>query len=263
VEAGPIAIRVGDLVIGVRTNDDEMTELLLGALRPHVEPGVDAPPNLSLKFGETDGRVRDLHFLYRSGLSVVRTDSRGRLLRGALRHLDGFTQDNPDATRVNAKLLVRDGDAMLVDGRFGGTVDVLGRRLDRLGYRIADVHAPLLDRETLEIRLQSSDLQMDADGLAEIDRRYPPTRQEVELQDGRYRLRGLVAWSVTEPHAQSPAQRYAELASLVTDRAGHISTDDFDVLARIPQSCEILRIPYPDARQLMKALRDLSSRASR
>src|SRR5918994_547268 len=206
-----------------------MTELLPGALRPHLEAGVDAPPNLSLTFGETNGRVRDLHFLYRSGLSVVRTDSRGRVLRGALRHLDGFTQDNPDATRVNAKLLVRDGDAMLVDGRFGGTVDVLGRRLDRLGYRIADVHSPLLDRETLEIKLQASGLLMDPDGLAEIDRRYPPTRHEVELHDGRYRLRGLVTWSVTEPDAQSPAQRYAELTPLVTDRDGHIAADDLDV----------------------------------
>jgi hypothetical protein len=40
-----------------------------------------------------------------------------------------------------------------VDGRFGGTVDVLGRRLHRLGYRLVDVHAPLLDRATLEIKI--------------------------------------------------------------------------------------------------------------
>ena len=30
-----------------------MGALLRAAVRPHVEPGVDAPPNLSLAFGET------------------------------------------------------------------------------------------------------------------------------------------------------------------------------------------------------------------
>jgi hypothetical protein len=263
VEAGPIAIRVGDLVIGVRTNDEAMTALLRMALRSHVEVDLDAPPNLSLTLGETDGRVRGLHFLYRSGLSVVRTDSPGRLLRGAIRHLDGFAPTPADMTRMNAKLLVRDGDAMLVDGRFGGTVDMVERRINRLGYRLVDVHAPLLDRESLEIQLHAPHLDVDPEGRAEIDGRYPPTPHEVELHDGRYRLRGLVVWGDQAPDGRSPAQRYAELTALATGGDGTIVADDLDVLVRLSRSSEILRIEYPDARQLVAALRELTDRPSR
>jgi hypothetical protein len=240
-----------------------MTALFSAALRPQVETELEAPPNLSLTFGEGHGRVRGLHFLYRSGLSVVRTDSPGRLLRGAIRHLEGFASAPPGMTRVNAKLLVRDGEATLVDGRFGGTVDMLERRLHRMGYRLVDVHAPLLDRDTLDIKLEAPRLDVDPDGRAEIDRQYPPKPHEIELHDGRFRLRGLVVWGDPTPDGQSPAQRYAELTPLATGRDGTIVADDLDVLARLSRSCEILRIEYPDARQLLSALRDLTDRASR
>jgi hypothetical protein len=257
VEAGPIAVRVGDLIIGVRTNDEATSALLLGALRPLVVSDVDAPPNLSLALGEADGHVRGLHFLYRGGLSVVRTGSVGRLLRAALRHLEGFAPPPPEATRLNAKLLVRGDDAILVDSRFGGTVDVLERRLHRLGFRLVDVHAPLLDRETLAVRLEAPRLDVDSDGRGEIDRLHPPTKREVELHDGHYRLRGLVVLGDPEPDGQSPAQRYAELTPLATGGDGNIDADGLAVLARLPDACEVVRIEYPDARKLLSTLRGL------
>jgi hypothetical protein len=258
VEAGPIAVRVGDLIVGVRTNDDEMTALLVGALRPHVVPDLDAPPNLSLTFGEAEGRVRGVSFLYRSGVSVVRTSSPGRLLRAALRHVEGFAPPPTGAARLNAKLLVRGDEALIVDGRFGGTVDVLERRLHRLGCQLVDVHTPLLDRETLEVTLHAPRLELDTDGRAEIDRRHPPTRHEVELHDARYRLRGLVVWGEPEPDGQSPAQRYAELTPLATGADGDIAAEDLDVLARVTQACDVVRIAYPDTRELLSVLRGLT-----
>jgi hypothetical protein len=257
VEVGPIAVRVGGLIIGVRTNDEAVHDLLLAALRPLVVADVEAPPNLSLALGEDDGRVRGLHFLYRGGLSVVRTSSRGRLLRAALRHLEGFATPPPETTPLNAKLLLRDDDAMLVDDRFGGTVDVLERRLHRMGLHLVDVHAPMLDRDTMEVMLEPPHLDFDADGRAEIDRRHPPASHEVELHDARYRLRGLVVWGDPEPDGRSPAQRYAELTALAADRHGNVDADDLDLLARLPNSCEVVRIAYPDARQLLSALRGL------
>jgi hypothetical protein len=258
VEAGPIAVRVGDLIIGVRTNDDELGALLFDALRPHVVPDVDVPPNLSLMFGDGDGRVRALHFLYRSGVSVARTNSPGRLMRAALRHLEGFGPPPPDSTRVNAKLLVRGDSAVLVDDRFGGTVDSLERRLHRMDYDLVDVHAPAIDRETLEVPLASPRLAPDPDGRAEIDRRYPPAPNEVELDDRRCRLGGVLVWGNPEPDGQSPAQRYVELTPLVIGRDGNVSADDLDLLTRLTNACEVKRIAYPDARQLVSALRGLS-----
>jgi hypothetical protein len=263
VEASPIAIRVGDLVIGVRTNHEEMTALLHRALRPHVEADLDAPPNLSLSFGEPEDGKRRLHFLYRSGYSVVRTNSPGRLLRGAIRHLEGYAPAPRGTKHLNAKLLVRDGDATLVDARFGGTVDIVERRLHRLGYRLVDVGEPLLDLETLEIKVEAPRLDPDPDGRAEIDRRYPPTPHEVELHDVRYRVRGLVTWGDPAPDGYSPAKRHAELTPLATARDGTIAAEDLDLLVRVSRSWEILRIEYPDARQLLAALRDLTDRASR
>lgn len=255
MEAGPIAVRVGDLVIGVRTNDDEMSSLLLGALRPHHEADLDAPPNMSLLFGASHGRVRNLHFLYRTGESVVRTGSRGRLLRGALRHLEGFAPAPPDMTGMNARLLVRERHATLVDGRFGATLDVLERRLHRLGFRIVDVHTPRVDRQSLEVKLEAPRLELDPAGRAEIDRRYPPTPQEVELEDRRYRLERIVAWGDDALDGRSPAQRFAELTPLVTGMDGRLAPEDLDALTRVSSACEVQRISYPDARQLLQALR--------
>jgi hypothetical protein len=255
VEAGPNAISIGDRIIGVRANDQEMAALLMGALRPHLVGDVDAPPNLSLKFGDADRQVRGLHFLYRGSMSVARTDSPGRLLRAALRHLEGFMPPPPDAAPVNAKLLLRGDDAVLVDARFGGTVDTMERRLHRMGFRLVDVHAPLLDRETLQVTLDAPRLQIDAAGRAEIDRRYPVAPEEVELHEARYRLRRLVVWGDPEPDGHSPAQRYAELTALVTDRDGNIAPRDLDVLAGLTRTCEITRIAYPDNRQLLEELR--------
>lgn len=262
MEAGPIAVRVGDLVLGVRTNDAEMSELLTRALRPLVEAGVDAPPNLSLTFGASEGRVRDRHFLYRSGVSVVRSSSRGRVLRGALRYLESYAPIPSDMTGVNAKLVLRGGDALLVDGRFGVTVDVLERRLPRLGLRVVDVHTPLLDPQNLDIRVEARRLEMDSDGRAEIDRQYPPAPQEVELQNARYRLAGIVAWGDEASDGRSPAQRFAELTPLVVRRHGRIAPDDLDALAYVSSRCEVVRIPIPDARQLVQVLRNLA-RSSR
>jgi hypothetical protein len=255
VEAGPIAVRVHDLVIGVRTNDDRMNALLAGALGPQVEPGVDAPPNLSLTFGATDGRVRDFHFLYRRGLSVLRTSSRGRALRGTLRYLESFAPTPSDRTALNAKLFIRDGDAVLVDTRLGATVDSLERRLHRLGLRLVDVHAPLLDPETLEITLEAPRLELDLEGRAEIDRLYPPTSQEVELAEERYRLAGIIAWGDVTSDGRSPAQRFAELTPLVASPEREVTPDDLEVLNRVSSSCQIVRIPYPDARKLVQAMR--------
>jgi hypothetical protein len=261
VQAGPTGIRIGDLIIGVRTNDEEMSAVLAGALRPYVVADVEPPPNLSLKFGQSDGPVRGLHFLYRGGRSVVRTDSRGRLLRASIRHLEGFAPVPAGLMCVNAKLLLCGDDAILVDDRFGGIVDVIERRLHRSGYRVVDVHPPAVDRETLEVRLNDPRLDIDRDGRAEIDRRYPPTPHEVELHDGSYRLRGLVVWGDPEPDGQSPAQQYAELTPLVTDRGGSIAAGDLEVLLRLRRSCETVRIAYPDARQLFTTLRDFQHRA--
>jgi hypothetical protein len=262
VEAGPIAVRVGDLVIGVRTNDEEMSALLARAVRPQVEAGVDAPPNLSLTFGAADGRLRDRHLLYRSGVSVVRTSSRGRVLRGALRYLASYAPIPSDMTGVNAKLLLRDDDALLVDARFGVTVDVLERRLQRLGLRVLDVHTPLLDPETLDIRVQAPRLEVDPDGRAAIDREYPPAPQEVEVQSGSYRLAGIVAWGDEASDGRSPARRFTELTPLVVGRHGRIAPADLDTLMHVSGTCEIVRIPVPDVRQLVQALRTLA-RSSR
>lgn len=259
MEAGPIAVRVGDLLIGVRTNDDEMTALLRAALRPHVEAHVDAPPNLSLTFGETEGRVRGMHFLYRSGVSVARTTSRGRLLRATLRQVQGYGPPPAGTTSLNARLLLRGDAAVLVDGRFGGTVDIVERRLHRIGYRMVDVPGPLLDRETLEVRIQGPSITVDRDGRAEIDRRDPPGRHEVELHEARYRLGGVVVWGEPEPDGLSPAQRYAELTALATRPDGTIVPDDLDTLARVTSACDIARIGFPDAKQLLRELRTLSS----
>jgi hypothetical protein len=76
-------------------------------------------------------------------------------------------------------------------------------------------------------------------------------------------VRGIVAWGDPAPEDRSPAQRFAELAPLATGRDGTIAPDDLELLARLSESCEILRIPHADTRELLATLRDISDERSR
>jgi hypothetical protein len=247
---------VGERLVGVRTNDASAGDRLRDILRAQVVTSVEAPPNLSLFLGEGDGRVRALHRLYLGGSVVLHTRSEGRLLRAALSYLDGFAGPPPGTVRYFARLLVRDDTAVLVDGILGGQVDRIERRLERLGYQVADLPGPAVDLQTAKVVLWPPRLEIVRGSLAALDSDHPPARRELELVDARLPIRAVVAfWS--EPKGDdgvSPARRLANLAHLTLPGPDGTAPDGLDLARRLDEQGRVTRIGAVSDRALTELL---------
>ena len=244
----------------MRTNDSDVGARLRALLPAHVVPEIEAAPNLSLFVGGDEGPVRALHRLYRGALVAVHTRSEGRLLRAVLAHLDGFADLPPDVIRLNARVLVRDGAAVLVSARLGGNLDRIERRLERLGYQVTDVEGAPVDRETAEVVLWSPRLEIAPDALADLEREHPRERREFALAPARLPIRGLVTFA-GDPETdgqRSPARRLVDLAHLVFGRDGLVHAADLELLGRLDDRGFVTRVPPLEDRELLELIGSLS-----
>lgn len=240
----------------MRSTDPAFDASLRALIPSHVVPGVEAPPNLSATLGADDGPVRDFHFLYRGASSVVRTDSRGRLLRATLASLDAFADPPPGTVRLHARLLERAGKAVLVDLMLGSQLDRVARRLERLGYRFADTHGTALDRTTLEAVRCAPRLEIDADALAALAGEHPVGPGELPLTSASVPVtRVIVLARVHDETDRSAARSLVALAPLVTSLDGRLDADDLELLGRLDGQGLVTRTEGLDDRELIELLR--------
>jgi hypothetical protein len=204
--------------------------------------------------------VRELHRLYRGAQVVVHTRSGGRLLRAALAHLDGFADLAPEVIRLNARVLVRDGAAVLVSAALTGQLDRIERRLERLGYQVADVEGAPVDRATTEVVLWSPRLEIDPDALADLEREHPRERREFPLAPARLPIRCLVTFAgeLAANGQRSPARRLVDLAHLVIGRDGLVHAADLELLGRLDDQGFVTRVPLLEDRELLELIGSLS-----
>jgi hypothetical protein len=255
-----LTVRVGDRLIGVRVNDREVGDALRHVLGPAVAPVVTmpgaAPPNLSLLVGSESGNVHGLHFLYSRGSQAVRTASRTRLLRATLAHLDGFRDPPPGATRLATRVFLHDGAAVLVDEVIGPMIDLVERRLTRLGYVPLDLPHALVDRDTLAIIVPAPGLGADPAALEALERRWEDAAGPV-LRPGRYPLRALLV-ADAEQHP-SAARRLARIASLAAGRSTTLAAVDLVTLRDLELTRTVVRLPNLEGSEIVAVLKDLAS----
>lgn len=229
-------MRVGERLIGLRTDDNEYAQRVHAALEGVLDPSVQGPANLTLRAGIDEGQVQQLHTLYRGGKPVLRGRTRGRILRAAFAYLDGFAEPPPGIARLNARLFV-DGDAAIViDSTFSDPVARVERRAERMGYRVVDVPAVGIDRDTLEVVLWPPRLPFVPEGRAAIDREDPPAPIEVPLEARRLPLRGLLAHIPDTDEvavADSPSRRLGAASPLVVGVDGKVTGLDLELLGRL------------------------------
>jgi hypothetical protein len=266
-EAGLTTYRVGKRLIGVRTNDLGAGEWLRAVLRAHVVPEVDAPPNVSLFVGDADGKVRKLHRLYRGGGVVLHTRSMGRLVRAALANLDAFLAPPAGIRRIHARVLVRDGGAVLVNQRFYGQLDGIERRLERVGYQVAETHGAPVDPRTYEVVLAQPRFNVDAATVASLDREFPPEPREFHPASVRLPIAGL-ALPTYDDQAHEDAHREDEedsdpsssarslvaLANVVNVGDGVLHAEDLEFLRGLTEKGLVHRVPFSDDRDLVAGL---------
>jgi hypothetical protein len=255
-----VGAEVGELIVGLRSNDDELVDALRRVLAPIRADDQAVFPNLSLYVGEGGGHVRELHRLYRRGTTVLRTASVGRLLRAALKHLDAFLPPPPGLVPLRGDLLVGAGGALLANEPFT-RMEVPERRIWKLGWRGTDGAAAFLDVTASEVVVAEPRLTFDAAGLAEIDARWVPLESEEGVTAGRYPIRAVVLLGTGPDHllTSSPACRRADLASLIDTSILPPRATDVEALGALDGGIELVRILGNDTRELVGVLRDLAA----
>jgi hypothetical protein len=251
----------------VRTNDLGVGERLRALLRAYVVPDVDAPPNLSLFVGDADRQVRELNRLHRGGGGALHTRSIGRLVRATVAHLDGYLALPSGTRRLHARVLVRDGTAVLVSQMLSGQFGGIERRLERVGYQVADTWGALVDPRTYEVVSAPPRFDLDAGSLASLGREFPPERREFPLASERLPIAGLVYFGHNDPahdHAHgedeedserpSAARSLVALANVVNIDDDVLHAEDLQFLRGLTEKGLVYRVPYVDDRDLVARL---------
>jgi hypothetical protein len=229
---------VGELLIGVRANDPQVTEQLRELLAPHLVVDSDMPPpNLSLVIGgDGKGGSRSLNLLYRGAIRMLRTSSLGRMLRAVPAHLDGYLPAPEGIVQVEARVLLGSEGAVLVDRRLDESVEQAEGRFVRMGYRLLDVPVAELDESTTELVLREPRIGLEPAARDALDRVYPLDRREVPPgRTGRVPIERVI---VIGPHHldrslwDRPSPCLTNLARYFGDRR-RFGAADLDLLGRL------------------------------
>jgi hypothetical protein len=244
--------------VGLRANDEELVELLRRALAPYRTAATTPYPNLSLYRGNEDGSIRELHRLYRQGLTKLRTPSLGRLVRTAVRYLDHFVSPPEGLIPLATELVVGSRGAVLVAG---ADIDLMppARRLARSGWLRSAGVVPLLDPSSYEIVVEEHRFAMDPAVQAEVDERWPPEADETAVPPGRYPIRAVVLLGARPDHLRvaSSARRLASFATLLDTTWQPARAADVEAVAGLDGRVEDVRALGFDPKELAEILRKL------
>jgi hypothetical protein len=187
---------VGEWALGVRSSTAELDADLRRILAPHVID-FDAPDNFSalVSRGDGDEQVRGFHFLYRASDSLVRTRAPRRVVQTLLHYLSDFAAPAVARPRLAAVGFVADGRAVIAPERVRAELPNVESRLNDAGIAVVDAPVLHLDPDSACLVVPEPALSIDADALADFERRHPPARRELEpVAPGRY---PIAAWAFT------------------------------------------------------------------
>jgi hypothetical protein len=255
-QAGYVAVDTGDRIVGLRSNDAEVVALLRGILAPMVVEGVDVYPNVSLRVGHVRGTTRPRHLLWRRREVVLRTGSLGHLVRAALGALESLLPVPDGLLALQGGFVVGHGGAVVLHPR---AVRLPSRQLARWGWGDGGGRPPLLDPERGELIVPGTRLVTDLEAVADLDRRFPPSENEVPLPAGRHRLRAILLHGAAPAQGDPPApdpRLEATTALRPLDRRRTVA--DVAAIARAVRGCEVVVVSGPSPADLGRSLRELA-----
>lgn len=184
---------VGDAVLGVRTNSRDIVARIEKLLPDHIHPEPSPHANYSIVMGDPQRLGDPIHFLTRANIGQLRTSSAGRLLRALLLQLSVFeTWRSGETVTVNARVLIRETDAVIVHPGVISNIYTIERRLNRLGYHLLDAVGADIDVSRGELRLDPPRLAIDEEQLHVLYRDCPIQPNEVGVSEPR--ILPLRAW---------------------------------------------------------------------
>ncbi len=242
----PVQDGAGVTVV-VRSDDLEAADILRDRLAPYLhddETLHDGAANrpirdISVRFGAIQNGVRDAHLITRNGCEARRTFSRDDAMDTALALLQTFRPVPPGATSLNARLLTRDGTAVVVADGFGPAIDTRHRVITAAGYTIHPYTPVWVDAARAEALVPSSQHDLVDEGF------------------DRLPIAHLVADAPAEDLDQSASSRLARLAPLVAGRTQPTRGDDLRALVELTSTCDVVRIGHSDPKQVARVLVEL------
>ena len=200
--------------------------------------------------------MHDFHWLYGGTTSIARARSVGRLLRAAVLNLADFqTIREP---HVAARLVVRDGTAVLVDPWLGSELDRVEHQLARSGFRAADLAAVRVTPDGRDVVLPPP-LDVEAPALDALTAAWPLEATEFDPVPGPLRVGGLVVLVPPSEPALSSAAAVEQVARLVSSASpGPLRLEDVTVAQQLVDAWVVQPCP-PDPPRLLEVVRELGA----
>ena len=203
------------MLLGVRSSNLAVHDLLRQTLAAHLVEGVDAPANYSVLLAGDDPESKDraFHFVYRGFNPVVRTRDPERLVAALLGRLAGhLDHGRSEHLRLDSLALVTGDVAVLVPAEIRYVMPSLERRLNTKGLRVVDQPWTAIDVETSELVVAEPALDLAPEARARLVGAFPrPRRPEPPVPPGRYRLAG---WAFGLGHAHNGPVSRAQAVAL-------------------------------------------------
>lgn len=245
--AATSTFRVGEYLVGVRSDSDVTDALVRRLLAGSLVEGPVAPPNYSLILSSPNGDgQRGLSQVFRSSTAVVRTRRRRRALLGLLSWLHGHLPADGSLLHLQAMATVGPQGAALAPWTLISSLEKLQPRLHRRGVQVLDAYGARLDLATGDLVVTEPPLAFDPAVLAEVeDDQRSSGRELPPVPPGRYPVRGWAHW----PQPQGGGTRAACLAqatSLLVNRAQVDPQQALTGLARVLAGTETIQLERYD-----------------
>jgi len=247
----------------VRANRDDIDRALQQALAAYHVPGVEAPPNYSVRIGGEGGAARSargLSILYQSSSLAARSRRPSRIVKALAAFLASHREEPFDLLTANVLAFVADdGHAILAPRVVANAIEQVQPRAERKGLRIVDSPLVGIDVDTGEIVVEPG-LELDGDVLARLDTDFPPSIGEPEpVAPGRYPLRGWAVFGASE--AAGPVSRAVAVAgalgSILMD--GHEGQPVLDALATVFGRVQTRAIWYEKPAEVVAQLLEIAA----
>jgi hypothetical protein len=184
VWAASDAFRVGDHLVGVRSDPASLSVRIRAGLAEHAVQGAATPPNYSLRFEERQpgrkGPAR-AYALYRARCLFLRTRTRVRALRALSRCLSAHADTDDVVLRARQLAVVGPSGAVILPPDLHWRIEALEPRLAENGLWLADPPLVEIDPETGELVVAPPAIGGDAAWFDGRSRR--------RARDGRYPIR--------------------------------------------------------------------------
>jgi len=200
----------------------------------------------------------------------VRTRDARRVARGLFTHLSSHRVDpGPGLLRVHGVTLVAGGTAVLAPSVLRQWPELIERRLNGQGVRIADTPWALVDPTRAEVVVPEPSLQLDWSALDRLDTLTGGrVRPDPPVEPGRYPLVGWAFWvgaDVTGRLSRAQAVMHALQLTIGAIDAGG-GRDDvqraLDGLATVVRQIQPAAIAWNDPVELVQPLVALASGAN-